>query len=309
MNNTEAGRYVMIATACLMGGFGVLVAVWSVIAKLRGRPAWPIWRRYLAWFVITPPLVLPLAYSKVGYQVVVFVLSSLCFREYSRATGLWKDKKLVIACHVAIAAIYYPVFVEWYGFYQAMPAFAMAFVLMIPVIRDEYEHMIQKVCLAILGVLYFGWFLSHVAFLRNVEHSVAYIFFLLVIVESNDAFGYLWGSLIGRRKLVPQISPNKTREGMIGAVVSVLGLAVLLRVLVPQISTPHLLVLTFVLAVFGVCGDLMMSYIKRDLRIKDTGSVIPGHGGLLDRFDSLLLTAPMFFHFLRYHYGHLSHGW
>lgn len=307
--HTDMGTPIVIATAYVMAGFGVLVTTWSIVAKLNGRSAWPVWRRYLSWFAIVPPILIPLAYSGTGFRFVMMALSMACYREYCRATGLWKDTRLVVVGYAAIAAIYYPVFVHWYGLYQAMPIYALVLVIIVPICRDSYEHMIQKVCLSVLGVLCFGWFMSHVAFLSTVDASIGSIFFLLVIVESNDAFGYLWGSLLGRHKLAPRISPNKTAEGMLGAVASVMGVAFLLRGLVPHLGTLHLMIVTFVLAVFGVCGDLMISFIKRDLNLKDTGSIIPGHGGLLDRFDSLIITAPLFFHFVRYHYGHISTGW
>jgi len=90
---------------------------------------------------------------------------------------------------------------------------------------------------------------------------------------------------------------------MSGAIVSVVGLAFAFRFLVPFVSAAHLAVLAFAVSVFGMCGDLTISFIKRDLKIKDMGSLIPGHGGLLDRFDSIIFTAPIFFHFLRYLYG------
>jgi phosphatidate cytidylyltransferase len=309
MSEAEAGRAVLLLTLAIVTGFGLLVSIWSIIARKRGESARPIWIKYLAWFVIIPPILIPLVYSRSVFQGIVLLLSLLCFREYTRVTGLWSDRRLVGVCYLAIVAIYYPVFTTWYGLYQAMPLYAIALVLALPVIRDTYEHMIQKVCLSVLGVIYFGWFFSHLAYLRNVEHGIAYIFLLLVLVESNDAFGYLWGTLLGRHKLAPRISPHKTIEGTFAAAASVMVLAWLLRYLVPSISTPHLLLLTFILAVFGTCGDLTISYIKRDLGIKDTGALIPGHGGLLDRFDSILFTAPLYFHFLRYFYGRLSDGW
>jgi phosphatidate cytidylyltransferase len=90
---------------------------------------------------------------------------------------------------------------------------------------------------------------------------------------------------------------------MMGAAASVIALAFGLRFLVPNITSIHLAVIAFALSIFGMCGDLTISFIKRDLKIKDMGALIPGHGGLLDRFDSIIFTAPLFFHFIRYFYG------
>lgn len=299
----HVSRLVIMLTAGILLFFGLLVVIWSLAAKAKGKDAKAIWIKYLAWFLIAPPLVIPLVYSRSGFQLVVLFLSILCFREYSRVVGLWKDKKLMAVCYLGIACIYWPIFFHEYGIFQAMPIYVIAFILTIPVQKDIYEHMIQKTCLAVLGVVYFGWFLSHLAYLRNSTQAVGYIFFLLVLVESNDAFAYLWGSLLGKHKLAPNLSPNKTKEGALGAMVSVIVMAFLLRPFLPGITTGHLILLTFSMSLFGMCGDLTISFIKRDLKIKDMGSIIPGHGGLLDRFDSIIFTVPIFFHFMRYFYG------
>ncbi|HOY10509.1 MAG TPA: phosphatidate cytidylyltransferase, partial [Candidatus Omnitrophota bacterium] len=213
------------------------------------------------------------------------------------------DKALMWICYIGIACIYGPIFGFEYGIFQAMPIYVIAFILTIPMHRDEYEHMIQKICLAVLGVVYFGWFFSHLAYLRNLSYGMLATFLLILLVESNDACAYLWGMVFGKHKLIPRLSPNKTVEGMFGATISVVGLAFAFRFLIPFVSAAHLVVLAFAVSVFGMCGDLTISFIKRDLKIKDMGNLIPGHGGLLDRFDSIIFTAPIFFHFLRYLYG------
>jgi len=299
----DLSRTILTVTASILGGFGVLVAVWSLIAKFRGKDAKTIWTRYLAWFLIAPPLVIPLVWGRVPFLFVTFALSLLCFREYANAVGLWKDQRTMNICYLGILCIYWPIYFFKYGIFQAMPVYVVALILTIPMHRNEYENMIQKTCLATLGVLYFGWFFSHLAYLRNLTHGMAYVFFLIVLVEANDACAYLWGSLLGKNKLIPRLSPNKTVEGMIGSILSTIGIAFLMRPLVPHISTVHLVVLAFCMSVFGMCGDLTISFIKRDLKIKDMGTLIPGHGGLLDRFDSIIFTAPLFFHFVRYFYG------
>jgi phosphatidate cytidylyltransferase len=292
-----------------MLGFLALVVCWSLVLMWRGREVRTLWVRYLAWFAIIPPILIPLVVDRRLFLGVVLLLALLCFREYSRAVGLWRDPALCRVCYLGIAAIYLPIFDVWYGLYQAFPIYVVSLILIFPVMRDEYDHMIQKVCLAILGTVYFGWFLSHVAYLRNAPPGVEAIFVLLVLVESNDAFGYLWGTLLGRRPLAPRLSPKKTVEGALLAIVSVIVVGQLLGFLLPFVGRWHLAFLSFLVAVLGLCGDLVISFIKRDLKLKDMGSVIPGHGGLLDRFDSLVLAAPAYFHFLRYFYGPVSGNW
>jgi len=295
-------KQILMLLAAILLGFGILVVIWSIQAMWKGKEIRTLWKRYLVWFVIAPAVVLPLVFSRAGFQCLVLLLSLLCFREYSRVVGLWKDRKIILPAYLAIFFIYVPVFTRWYGLYQAVPIYGVALILIVPIFRDEFENMIQKTCLGVLGVVYFGWFLSHMAYLRNFTDGVQYLVDLMVLVEANDAFGYLWGSLLGKHKLVPKISPQKTIEGALGAVFCVIVLGFLLRFLIPKVSSVHVFVLTFMLSIFGMCGDLTISFIKRDLRVKDMGNLIPGHGGLLDRCDSIIFTAPLYFHFLRFFY-------
>lgn len=301
MNTIE--KTVLFLTGSILVFFGLVVGVWALIAKARGRPVKSLLTRYLAWFLIAPPLVIPLVMGRIPFVIVMAVLSMFCFREYARAVGLWKDKGLMWSCYAAIACIYWPILWKDYGIFQAMPIYAIGFILTVPIQRNQYEHAIQKTCLAVLGVAYFGWFLSHLAYLRNLSYGVAGVFLVILLVECNDACAYLWGTLLGKHKLIERLSPNKTVEGMIGSIISVMALALVLRPLLPFVSLSHWMILALALSVFGMCGDLTISFIKRDLNIKDMGSLIPGHGGLLDRFDSIIFTAPIFFHFLRYFYG------
>jgi phosphatidate cytidylyltransferase len=300
MSDLETHNHVLLLTACLMAVFGALVLAGAVVAKARRRSASHMVTAYLAWFVLLPPIVLPLAYSRALFQVVVLLLSLQCIREFSRVTGLWTDRGLVRLCFVATLGIYLPLLAGWHTAHQLAPMLAVGVLVLLPIARARYEHMLQKISLSVLAVLYFGWFLSHLACLRSLDHGVAWAFYLLVLVECNDALGYLWGRWLGRRKLIPRISPNKTVEGAALATATVVAIAYLLRGLLPNVGAVAALLLGLLASVCGTCGDLVVSVIKRDLDVKDTGSVIPGHGGVLDRCDSLILSAPVFFQVVRY---------
>lgn len=304
MNDPDAAKQVLWLTGWIMAAFGLIVLVGALAARSKGLSVRSMVTKYLAWFVLIPPLLLPLVYSRALFQVVVFLLSVQCIREFARATGLWRDRGVMWLCYVLTAAIYVPIFVGWYGGFQIGPLPAVGLLLLVPITRGRYEHMLQKVCLSVLAVLYFGWFLSHLAYLRNFEHGMAYSYFLVVLVVCNDALGYLWGKWLGRHKLIPRISPNKTVEGAVFSGASVLVIGCLLRpLLLPAVGVMSVVLLAMLISVLGVCGDLVVSFIKRDLSIKDMGSAIPGHGGFLDRCDSMILTAPVFFHTVRWFYG------
>ncbi|HUT59016.1 MAG TPA: phosphatidate cytidylyltransferase [Phycisphaerae bacterium] len=299
MSDTQTGNTILGLTAAILGGFGLVVLVGAIAARARGASPRSMVRKYLAWFLITPPILLPLVYSRVLFQVVILLVSLQCIREYARVTGLWSDRGVVRLCYALTLAMYVPIFAGWYGAHQAGPVLAVALLMLVPIVRGRYEHMLQTVSLSILAVVYFGWFMSHLAYLPNLRHGVAWAFYLIVLVVCNDALGYLWGTWLGRHKLIPRISPNKTIEGAALGAASVLAVGWLVRGLLPAGGTALALGLAAMIAALGTCGDLAVSFIKRDVRVKDTGAAIPGHGGVLDRCDSLMLAAPVFFHAVR----------
>ena len=303
MDDPQLSKRVILLTACIVAGFGLAVLAGAVAARLKGRSARPMATKYLAWFFIIPPILLPLAYSCTLFQVVVLLLSLQCIKEFARVTGLWADRGLTWLCYVLTVGVYASIFAGRYDLYQISPLLAVGALVLVPIVRRRYEHMLQKVCLSLLAVLYFGWFLSHLAYLRDTGRGLAYSFFLLILVECNDGFAYLWGKWIGRHRLIPRISPNKTVEGALGGTICVVGLGYLLGRFLPGIGMVPALLIAALVSVLAICGDLVVSFIKRDLGIKDMGGAIPGHGGVLDRCDSLILSAPAVFHMTRYLHG------
>lgn len=122
----------------------------------------------------------------------------------------------------------------------------------------------------------------------------------LALTESNDIAQYLWGKSCGRRKVVPKVSPGKTLEGLMGGVITIMIASLIIGPLLTPLNTLQALLAGLLIGISGFCGDVVMSAIKRDIGVKDSGKLLPGHGGLLDRIDSLIFTAPVFFYFIRY---------
>jgi len=122
------------------------------------------------------------------------------------------------------------------------------------------------------------------------------------LTQSNDVAQFLWGKALGRRKIVPNVSPNKTLEGFLGGVATTTFIAVLLSGLLTPLCRPLALLAGILISMAGFVGDVTMSAIKRDIGVKDSGTLLPGHGGILDRIDSLTYSAPLFFHFTHYLY-------
>jgi phosphatidate cytidylyltransferase len=166
--------------------------------------------------------------------------------------------------------------------------------------------------LATIGIVHWGvvvcvYNLGFVAFLMHTPNAEApagapgLVFFLLFITQFNDVAQYCWGKAIGRTKITPKVSPNKTWEGAIGGWATSAAVFYLLAPAFTPLAPQHALLVGLVLPVAGFFGDITMSAIKRDLGVKDTSRLIPGHGGALDRLDSLTFTAPIYFHLLAYY--------
>ncbi|MDN6448496.1 MAG: phosphatidate cytidylyltransferase, partial [Enterobacterales bacterium] len=149
--------------------------------------------------------------------------------------------------------------------------------------------------------------LSHVAFLLtlpgiNANAGALLVIFLVATTELNDIAQYLWGKSLGKIKVTPKVSPNKTLAGLIGGVMTTTLLAAIFGPLLTPMDWLHSLAAGVIIGLSGFCGDVVMSAIKRDFGVKDSGKLLPGHGGILDRMDSLIYTAPLFFHFYYYFY-------
>jgi phosphatidate cytidylyltransferase len=150
----------------------------------------------------------------------------------------------------------------------------------------------EDVAFSVLATIYVG--LGFFYFIETREAGLTYIFYSLFMIWATDSGAYFIGKAMGKRKLWPEISPNKTVEGSIGGIVCALVVAVLFSLFTEiDASILQILVITVVLSIFGQIGDLVESALKRHYQVKDSGHILPGHGGILDRFDSLLFVWPL----------------
>ena len=299
-------RYLQIVAALLIIAGSVLAAL-----RLAGRNVESPMRTYRGWLIMIPIVLGTLFLGREATILGVTLLAAVGFREFARATGLYEDWWMTGSVYLAIFALGAVCLVPdprlgspgWYGFFMASPVFVIALVLLLPVVRDRASGELQKVALAILGFIYFGWMFMHLGFLANTGNAYGYLLFLVFAVEINDVAAYTFGRMFGRRKLREHISPNKTLAGSVGAFAVSMVLPWLLWFSFPHFS-PALLVLTgLIVGIGGQLGDLVISYIKRDIGIKDMGTTIQGHGGILDRVDSMIFVAPIFFHMVRWFSG------
>ena len=266
-----------------------------------------LWTRYKSWLVLAPLMVAPLLIHRLTAIIGVGILSLLCYREFARATGAFRNRAISAVVALGIMLITFAEADRWYGFFVALSSLTVSALVIVALFEDQPKGYIQRVALGILSFSFFGVCLGHFGYFANDKLGQAFLLSILVCVEMNDIFAYCSGKLFGRRKLAPQTSPNKTIGGAIGAVVLTTALfATLIHCIVPgtKVDHPiHLIALGVLLSITGQLGDLVMSSIKRDLGVKDLGVTIPGHGGLLDRFDSLIFVGPAMFHYIGYFLG------
>ncbi|MGA2499905.1 MAG: phosphatidate cytidylyltransferase, partial [Tepidisphaeraceae bacterium] len=195
----------------------------------------------------------------------------------------------------------------WYGLFMAMPVYAIALFILIPIARNRTQGQLQAMALAILGYIYIGWMFLHLAFLAGSPTGLGYLLYLLFAVEMNDVAAFTFGRALGKSGKHPlrgAISPRKTWEGAFGALAVSMALPWVMRFSFPHFGPVQLLLTGLIVGIGGQLGDLSISVIKRDVGVKDMGTTIPGHGGVLDRIDSLIYTAPLFMHMVDFYYKH-----
>ncbi len=280
-----------------------LAARGTIDEPLRAELMLRIW----SWCIIVPAILIPILLGAAWTILGVGLLSLLCYREYARATGLFRHKLESLVVVLGILAVTLAALDHWYTFFMALAPLSMGAIAIAAILRDRPEGYIQRVALAVFGFALFGSCLGHLGYLANDAGYRPVLILLFLSVGLNDVFAFLAGKTLGRRKLAPRTSPNKTVEGALGAIVLTTALVVLLGQSVfagsVLVHPAHLIALGVLISVLGQFGDLMLSSIKRDLGIKDMARTIPGHGGLLDRFDSLILVAPAVFHYMNYFVG------
>ncbi|HEY5753751.1 MAG TPA: phosphatidate cytidylyltransferase [Chthoniobacterales bacterium] len=275
--------------------------------KLGDKLQVELWMRYKSWLILAPLLVVPLLAGRLWAILSVGILSLLCYREFARATGLFRHRTISAIVALGIVLLTFAVADNWYDFFVALTSLCVSALVIAALLADEPKGYIQRVGLGVFAFLVFGVCLGHFGYFANEERGQAFLLAIMFCVELNDIFAFCTGKLFGRRKLAPKTSPNKTIAGAVGALILTTALfATLMHFIAAgtRIDRPiHLITLGMLLSFTGQCGDLVMSSVKRDLGIKDLGTLLPGHGGLLDRFDSLIFVGPAVLHYLSYFGG------
>ena len=299
-------------------------AVTYASSKLRpGKDHTELRQRVRTWWVIILLFGGSMVLSKVGVLWLFGFVSFLALKEFFSLIPCRRaDRQALFWAYLSIPLQYYWVHLEWYGMFIIFIPVYLA--LLIParlVLIGETDGFLRSVGTIHWGTMMTVFSLSHAAYLISLsplaDPRVAYawppsgatdfpgpglLLMLVLLTELNDIAQFLWGKSLGRKKVAPAVSPGKTWAGLIGGVLTTTTASAVVGPWLTPLDLTHSLLAGLLVGVSGFFGDLSVSAIKRDLNVKDSGSLLPGHGGILDRIDSLTYTAPLFFHFVYYFY-------
>jgi phosphatidate cytidylyltransferase len=266
--------------------------------------------RIRAWWKMCAIFAVAVLIGRIGSLVLFGIISFLAMREYMTLvpTRRGDHRTLFWSFFVIMPLQYYLIGIQWYGLFAIMiPVLACIFIPPSIAIAGDTEHFLERASKIQFGIMVCVYSLSHAPALLLLKipgfegHDARLLLYLVIVDQMSDVLQYVWGKLIGKRKIAWRVSPNKTWEGFVGGVVSATALGTALWWATP--FTPlQSAGMSLMICILGFNGGLVMSAIKRDIGIKDFGVVIEGHGGILDRIDSLCFAAPIFFHLVRYYF-------
>lgn len=264
--------------------------------------------RINAWWVMVALIGFAFIFGNAGVLLLFLLISFMALREFvtllpTRSGDYWA---LVATFYVALPLQYWLIGISWYGLFTILiPIYAFLLLPILAATGGDTTGFLERAAKVQWGLMISVYCISHVPALLTLtipgyqHRNLLLIAFLVLVVQSSDVLQYIWGKLLGKHKIAPHLSPSKTWEGFVGGVASATLLGGLLWWITP-FSFGGALAMALVINLMGFLGGLVMSAIKRDRGIKDWGHMIEGHGGVLDRLDSVCFAAPVFFHLTRY---------
>lgn len=266
-------------------------------------------QRMRAWWVMCLIFGLTLVIGPVGSFVLFGLISFLALREYVTlvATRRADHHTLVWAFFIFTPLQYYLLAVHWTGFFIVIPVYGFLFLPAIMALAGDTTSFLERAAKIQWGLMICVYCLSYAPALLTLDikgfaPDAKLLLYLVIVDQLSDVLQYVFGKLAGRHKIAPAVSPNKTWEGFIGGTLSATAIGTGLWWLTP-FSPAVAAVIAFMITILGFAGGLVMSAIKRDRGIKDYGTIVGGHGGILDRMDSMIFAAPVFYHVVRFFYG------
>ena len=304
----------------LVGGIGALLVVASLIGYVMHRRVKTesgravidnMNLRIRAWWVMVAVFAFAFLLGRVATLVLFALVSFLALREFLTLTPtrLGDHRALSLAFLVVIPAQYWLIGAEWYGLFSIfIPVYGFVLLPSLSALGEETENFLERSAKIQWGIMVAIYCISHVPALLMLRipgyegQNALLIFYLMLIVQMSDVLQYVFGKLFGKHKIAPVVSPSKTVEGLVGGAAAATGLGAAMWWITP-FSPLQAAGMALVIVLMGFLGGLVLSAVKRSLGAKDWGTMIRGHGGMLDRMDSVSFAAPVFFHLTRYFFA------
>ena len=264
--------------------------------------------RIRAWWAMVVLIAIAFVAGRVGVLLLFAFCSFAALREFITLINTRRGDHWAIAAafFVVLPINYFLLWAEQYGIYSIfVPVYAFLLMPIIAVLHGDTRDFLLRISEVQWALMICVFCASHVPALLTLQipgyegRNVLLIAFLVIVVQSSDVLQYVWGKLFGRTKIAPTLSPSKTVEGFVGGVASATLIGASLWWITP-FTPAQAALMAFIITIMGFFGGLVMSAIKRDRGVKDWGHLIEGHGGLIDRLDSVVFSAPIFFHLTRY---------
>jgi phosphatidate cytidylyltransferase len=303
-----------LAIFASIGATLVLASVVGFLLKKRRAPDQPhgaidnLNARIRAWWVMVLVIGLAFVFGRAGVIVLFLFVSFFALREFMSLTYTRRGDHdaLATSFFIVLPLQYWFVWIGWYGLYSIfIPVYAFLVLPILSALSGDTMRFLERAAKVQWGLMVCVFCISHVPALLTLDipgfegRNLLLIVFLVLVVQSSDVLQYIWGKLFGRHTIAPDVSPSKTLEGLIGGVASATAIGAALWWITPFKPWQSALI-ALAINVMGFLGGLVMSAIKRDRGVKDWGDMIEGHGGMLDRLDSVVFAAPVFFHITRY---------
>ena len=268
-----------------------------------------MWIRMKSFLLIVIFFTVAFCFNKIVAFLFLTLISYLCLKEFLSLIPIRKtDRNVLLWAYLSIPISFYIVYIQWLTmFYLFIPLYMFILLSVRMVMASNTDGFLKNLAVLQYGLMSTVYALGYLGLLAIIPMqynpkagALGLLFYILVLTVANDFLQMFCGKAFGKHKIIPKVSPNKTWEGFIGGVIGTTILSVIMAYYLTPFTLPQSIFAGAVLAMFGFFGDVTMSAIKRDLGVKDTSSLIPGHGGILDRLDSLLFTAPLFFHYFAF---------
>lgn len=264
--------------------------------------------RVKAWWIMVAIFAISFLLGKVATIALFALVSFFALREFITLTPTkaGDHRALSLAFFVLIPVQYYLINIEWYSLFAIfIPVYGFLILPSLSVITQDTENFLERSAKIQWGIMVTIYCISHVPalLLLNIPsysgQNALLLFYMLLVVQISDVLQYVFGKLFGKTKIAPVVSPSKTVEGFIGGIIGATVIGTAMWWITP-FSPLQAAGMAFVTALMGFLGGLVLSAVKRSLGAKDWGTMIKGHGGMMDRMDSVSFAAPIFFHLTRY---------